>query len=118
VFSDRTVSPTHVMDAAAATEALLDSGAPSGVYHCVNSGRCTWLDFGREAARLLGVEGAFEIVRMEEVVLKAARPKYCALSNAKLASLGITMPVWQEALARHLQEVRHDLAHQLSDRQR
>ena len=29
-------------------------GPPSGLYHCVNTGHATWLDVGREIARLLG----------------------------------------------------------------
>ena len=37
-------------------------------------------------------------VRMAEVTLRAQRPKYCALSNPKLASAGIAMPSWQDAL--------------------
>jgi dTDP-4-dehydrorhamnose reductase len=39
---------------------------------------------------------------MADVPLRAARPLYCALSNAKLRSAGIDMPPWQEALARYL----------------
>jgi dTDP-4-dehydrorhamnose reductase len=38
VFVDRTVSPTHVVDAAAATRALIERSLPPGLYHCVNSG--------------------------------------------------------------------------------
>ncbi|HXI32156.1 MAG TPA: sugar nucleotide-binding protein, partial [Vicinamibacterales bacterium] len=41
-------------------------------------------------------------VRMAEVPLRAARPRFCALSNEKLSSVGIKMPTWQDALARFL----------------
>jgi dTDP-4-dehydrorhamnose reductase len=102
VFSDRTVSPTYIVDAATATAALLERGAPPGLYHCVNSGHCTWLEFAREAARLLGVEARLDVVGVADVQLRAERPKYCALSNAKLAAQGIDMSPWREALARHL----------------
>jgi dTDP-4-dehydrorhamnose reductase len=34
--------------------------------------------------------------------LKAPRPRYCALSNARLAAAGMAMPTWKDALARHL----------------
>jgi dTDP-4-dehydrorhamnose reductase len=100
VFRDRTVSPTSVVDAAVATRTLLEKGAPHGLYHCVNSGACTWLEFATEAARLLGVEPRFDVVNFADVRLPAARPQYCALSNAKLAAAGAPMPAWQEALAR------------------
>lgn len=107
VFEDRTVSPTYVIDGAHATRRLLESNAPGGLYHCVNSGHCTWLEFAREAARQLGVEPRLIARKMADVPLRAPRPQYCALSNDKLRSVGIEMPSWQEALARSLKlEVR------------
>jgi dTDP-4-dehydrorhamnose reductase len=102
VFEDRTVSPTYIADAARATRAILERRPPPGVYHCVNGGSCTWLDLGREAARLLSVPPRLQPVRVADVKLRAPRPQYCALSNEKLASSGIPMPSWQDALARHL----------------
>lgn len=102
VFEDRTVSPTYVLDAARATRQLVEADAPPGVYHCVNSGHCTWLEFGRELARQLGIEPRLKPVRMADVPLRAARPQYCALSNEKLAAIGIVMPTWQDGLHRYL----------------
>ena len=43
-------------------------------------------------------------ITLESVALPARRPKYSALSTAKLAAAGIAMPTWQDALARHLKE--------------
>lgn len=103
VFEDRTVSPTYVLDAARATRLLVEAGAAPGVYHCVNSGHCTWLEFARELARQLGIEPRLKPIRVADVPLRAARPQYCALSNEKLASIGIVMPTWQDALHRYLQ---------------
>ena len=102
VFSDRTVSPTYVFDAARATMALVEGNAAPGVYHCVNSGHVTWADFAREAARLLGVEAHLKVVSVADVPLKAPRPRYCALSNAKLAAAGLPMPAWEDALTRFI----------------
>jgi dTDP-4-dehydrorhamnose reductase len=102
VFVDRTITPTFVLDAARATRRLLESSAPGGVYHCVNSGICTWLEFAQELARQIGVEPRFEPVRLADVHFRAARPLYCALSNEKLRSAGIDMPLWQDALRRYL----------------
>ena len=104
VFEDRTVSPTYVPDAVRATRELVERRAPFGVYHCVNSGACTWLDFAIEAARQLAVEPHVEAVRFADAAFKAARPLYCALSNAKLAAAGVPMPTWQDALRRHISE--------------
>jgi dTDP-4-dehydrorhamnose reductase len=103
VFADRVVSPSYVEDVAAATEALLDRAAPFGLYHCVNSGHATWLDVGREIARVLGaVEGLLQPVSVASVPLRARRPAFAALSNEKLRRLGIDMPSWQDAIGRHV----------------
>jgi dTDP-4-dehydrorhamnose reductase len=75
----------------------------AGVYHCVNTGAATWETVAREAARLLGVDARFRLMTLADVQLTAPRPKYCALSNAKLAAAGIAMPTWQDALHRYLE---------------
>jgi dTDP-4-dehydrorhamnose reductase len=104
VFEDRIVSPTFVPDAARATRELLELNppAPVGLYHCVNSGHASWLEFAQEAARLLGRKGEFEPVRLADLQLRAERPVYCALSNVKLAAAGIQMSSWQDALTRYI----------------
>jgi dTDP-4-dehydrorhamnose reductase len=105
-FEDRVVSPTYIIDAARATRLLLENRAEPGLYHAVNSGSATWLEFATELARLLGVEPKLKVVRLADVTLRAQRPKYCALSNAKLRAAGIEMPSWQDALARYVALVR------------
>jgi dTDP-4-dehydrorhamnose reductase len=102
VFVDRTITPTYVIDAARATRLMLERSAPGGVYHCVNSGACTWFELAQELARQLGVEPRLEAVRQAEARLRASRPQFCALSNDKLRSAGIEMPPWQDALRRYL----------------
>jgi dTDP-4-dehydrorhamnose reductase len=102
VFVDRTVSPTYTADIARATRALVDSKVPPGIYHCVNSGAATWPEVAEEAGRILGLPVRLQAMTLESANLKAPRPRYCALSNAKLASAGIHMPPWQDALARYV----------------
>src|SRR5687767_1135469 len=100
VFTDRVVSPSYIPDVAAATRHLVDSGAAPGVYHCVNSGQATWYDVAAEAARILGITPKLVPVTMGEVQLKASRPRFCALSNGKLAAAGFRMGTWADALQR------------------
>ena len=102
VFVDRTISPTYVPDAAAATLQLITRQPPPGIYHCVNTGCCTWFDFGAELARCLGVEPRLTPIHFADTPLKAPRPQYCALSNQKLKAAGIEMPTWQDALGRYI----------------
>ena len=81
---------------------LISTSAPAGLYHCVNSGSCTWLEFAEELARLAGLEPRLTPVRMSDLQLRAARPLYCVLSNARLRDAGIDMPSWRDALARYV----------------
>jgi dTDP-4-dehydrorhamnose reductase len=108
VFVDRTITPSYVTDVARATRQLLEMSAPTGLYHCVNSGVTTWLEFAEQMARLLGIDARLTPVHLADMNLRAARPVYCALSNAKLCALGIEMPSWQDALARYLTGLRSD----------
>lgn len=101
-FTDRVVSPSYTPDIAAATRHLIDTGAAQGLYHCVNSGSATWYEVAEELARRLNLTPRLKPTTMDQVTLAAARPRYCALSNQKLAAAGFQMPSWQDAMARWL----------------
>lgn len=100
-FVDRVVSPSYVDDVAAATSVLLRRAPAPGLYHCVGSGRATWFDVAAELAGRLGVESAVRGVTLDELKLRAPRPRFCALSNRKLAAAGVEMPHWRDAVARY-----------------
>lgn len=104
VFTDRLVSPSFVPDVAAASAFLLRARSPFGLYHCVNSGHAAWLEVGQEIVRHLGApETLLNPVSVNDVTLRAARPQFAALSNAKLATVGYQMPTWQNAIGRYLE---------------
>jgi dTDP-4-dehydrorhamnose reductase len=102
VFVDRVVSPSFVDDVVDATWRLVQATAPYGTYHVVNTGEATWYRVAEEVATVLGVRPTLEGLRLADVPMRAPRPKYCALSNARLRAVGIEMPSWQDALARYL----------------
>jgi dTDP-4-dehydrorhamnose reductase len=102
VFTDRVVSPSYALDVARAVRYLATSAATPGIYHCVNSGHATWHDVAVEAARLLGVRPRLQPVTLEQMALRVPRPRFCALSNRKLAAAGCAMPEWNDALQRWL----------------
>jgi dTDP-4-dehydrorhamnose reductase len=102
VLTDRVVSPSYSPDVAAATRHLLECGAPSGVYHAVNAGHTTWEQFAVHLAGLLGLTPNLKRLTMDQLTLRAARPRYCALAAPKLAAQGFTMPSWQDAVQRWL----------------
>jgi dTDP-4-dehydrorhamnose reductase len=98
----RTGKPVRVV---MATSELLRLQAPSGLYHCVNSGWTTWAGLARELATLIGrPDAAIEDIRMSDAGLKAPRPLFAALSNRKIIDVGVTMPTWQDALYRYVNE--------------
>lgn len=102
-FADRTVSPSSVDDVSRATLELLERRAPSGLYHCVNTGATTWLALTQELARLAGVSAAgITPVNMAGLTMRVRRPLHAALANDKLRAAGVHMPTWQEALARYV----------------
>jgi dTDP-4-dehydrorhamnose reductase len=103
VFTDRIVSPSYSKDVAAATRHLVTSGAPAGVYHCVNDGHASWHDVAAEAARILNVPPRLVPITVDQLALRVPRPRYCALSTKKLAAAGFAMPTWQDGLRRWLE---------------
>jgi dTDP-4-dehydrorhamnose reductase len=102
VFVDRTVSPSYTADVAVATRQVLERRPPPGLYHCVNTGAASWAEIAAEAARVLGLPLLEKRITLASATLAAPRPRYCAMSNAKLAAVGIAMPRWEDALARFL----------------
>jgi dTDP-4-dehydrorhamnose reductase len=103
VFVDRVVSPSFVADVTEASIHLLMTQPEYGLYHCVNSGHATWFEVGQEIARRLGrADDCLTPISVHDVTLRAARPQYAAMSNAKLAGAGYQMPAWQDAIARYV----------------
>ena len=105
VFVDRTVTPSYTADVAAATHALITRRPPFGLYHCVNAGAASWDELAKTAADMLGLPFRATPITLETANLRARRPRWSALSPAKLAAVGIEMPTWRDALARYLATV-------------
>lgn len=106
VFVDRVVSPSFTPDIARATRRLIEGSVPAGLYHCVNTGHATWADIAHAAARLMGAPIRMRPLTLETASLRAQRPRYCALSNAKLLAAGCEMPSWETALEVFLRSAR------------
>ncbi len=102
VFTDRVVSPTYTPDIARATRHLLETAAPAGLYHCVNTGAASWFDIAARAAEILGLPFHARPVTLQTVSLRARRPRYCAMDNAKLRAAGYPMPLLEDALRDYL----------------
>lgn len=99
---DRWVTPSYVPDVTETTRLLVERGAPYGTYHCVSSGAVTWYDLAVAIARRLGVPAAIQGVTAAELKPGAPRPRFCALANDRLRSLGVPVSAWEASVARHL----------------
>lgn len=91
-------SPAYVVDLARATRELFESGAPVGIYHCTNSGACTWYEWAQEIFKLTDLPVKLNPVSADKFPRPAPRPKFSKLLNTKLPYLRS----WQEALAEYL----------------
>lgn len=100
VVDDQRGQPTYTRDLAAQTVAMLDAGAPAGIYHATNSGECTWFDFAREIFRLSGNDPERVAPTDSSAYSRpAARPAYSVLGHRRWHEAGLApMRPWTEAL--------------------
>lgn len=102
VVADQHCTPSYTVDVAEATVALLGTGA-TGLFQITNAGSCNWHEFATEIFRLAKLKPDLTPVTSAEYVLPARRPPFSVLSNAKLASAGVSTPrPWQDALAAYM----------------
>lgn len=109
-FSDRTVSPSYVPDVVRITLALLERGAPYGLYHCGSTGSCTWSEL---AAHILGHVGRPDLLQPIPFVTSdhgAIRARHCALANERLEREGLQPLHWRAALDDYLTAERSERA--------
>jgi len=99
VVEDHVATPTYAPALAERTVQLLARGA-TGVFHVAGGTPISWFDFARMIFRLAGVAPELRPTSDREYRTDAKRPKFSALSNAKMESLGVApMPSIEEAVA-------------------
>ena len=100
VITDQRGQPTWTMDLAARIVAMLDAGAPAGIYHGTNSGEASWFDFARAVFEF----GGFDPERVKPTdsalfVRPAPRPAYSVLGHDGWTAVGLEpMRDWKSAL--------------------
>ena len=103
VVNDQRGCPTYTIDLARAIIQLCRKGA-TGTVHATNRGDCTWFDFASQIIASAGLSTTVKPTSSDKFIRPAKRPKYSVLASASLEQHGITMPTWQDALRRYLQE--------------
>jgi len=101
IVTDIVVSTSYAPDVAATMRRVLEREY-FGVVHVTNAGGCSWFDFAQEALRVAGVSAPIAPISSRDLPRAARRPAYSVLALDALASMGITMPAWQDALKRYI----------------
>ena len=102
VVEDHVASPTFAPALASRTADLVQRGA-QGLFHIGGGAAISWYDWARKIFAAAGVTPSLEPTNEQEFRTPARRPKYSALSNAKMESFGVTeMPTLDEAIKLYL----------------
>lgn len=105
VVADQIGSPTYTRDLAGAISKLVQVDA-RGVVNITNSGTCSWYEFAKEILQRAGRSTLISPITSSEAGRLARRPTYSALSPKVLASYGILMRTWQDALQAYLADLK------------
>jgi dTDP-4-dehydrorhamnose reductase len=103
--SDQTIAPTSTEDLSQAVLRLIDHPrlvAP-GIYHLVNEGECTWYEFTKAIYDIMGSTVTVIPVDRGGKSGDMRRPLYSVLANTRAGAIGISLPPWQDALRRYLE---------------
>ena len=103
VVDDQMMSPTATADVARVMLRLVTDGCERGTYHVVNDGVATWYEFACEIMHRARVKAEVRPCSSGALPMRALRPAYSALDNAKISGLiEGAMPNWREALGCYL----------------
>lgn len=95
-------SPTYAPYLAARTADLVQR-QQYGIFHAGGGEAISWFDYARLIFRLAGVEADLQPVDERQYRTAARRPKFSALSNAKMERAGVApMPPLEEAVRSYL----------------
>ena len=107
VVHDQVLTPTFTGDLAEVVSQIIRPDAYGrsdayGLYHITAEGQCSWYEFARKIFELEKLAVDLQPISTAELYSPVQRPAYSVLSKQKLNRLGLTMPRWEEGLARYL----------------
>jgi dTDP-4-dehydrorhamnose reductase len=104
VVEDHVASPTYAPALASRTIDLVERGA-SGVFHIGGGVPISWFEWAKLIFEISGLQPGLHATSDREYRTAARRPKFSALSNAKMEQAGVApMPPLREALQNYMQE--------------
>ena len=110
VVEDHSASPTYAPLLAARTIDLVDRGL-TGLFHIGGGAPISWFQFARIIFEIAGLEPTLLATNEREFRTAARRPKFSALSNAKIERAGLEpMPSLRQALETYFVERKSRMA--------
>jgi dTDP-4-dehydrorhamnose reductase len=101
VVANQYGQPTWATDLARGLLALAHNPLP-GVYHLTNSGSASWYEWACAIFRIAGLTVDVTPIPAADYPRPCVPPANGVLANTAAARLGVTLPPWQDALARCL----------------
>ena len=102
VVDDHVASPTYAPALAARSADLVERGA-HGIFHIGGGTPISWFQWARKIFEAAGLNPPLKATNEREFRTPARRPKYSALSNAKMEALGLApMPSLDDAIRQYL----------------
>jgi len=95
VVDDQRGCPTYVGHLAEASRALLDAGAPFGLWHLAAEGECTWAELAEAVFEEARLDCRVRRIASAELGAPAPRPAYSVLRSEKGAP---TLPHWRDGV--------------------
>lgn len=103
VVDNEFLTPTFTAEIGRQIVKMIDSDAPSGVYHCTAEGSCSWYEFAKEIFDITRPDVKLNKAAPGEFAVKVNRPEYSVLENKNLKDRGINiMRHWKEGLRDYL----------------
>lgn len=103
VVFDQVGSPTYAQDLADAIFHIVENrkmDGNEGIYHYSNEGVCSWFDFTKMIAEIVGNNSCdIQPCHSDEFPSKVTRPSYSVLDKTKVKTqFGIKVPYWTDSL--------------------
>jgi dTDP-4-dehydrorhamnose reductase len=109
VVEDHVASPTYAPLLASRTVDLIDRGM-TGVFHVGGGSPTSWFDYARMIFEIAGLNPRLDATNEREYRTPARRPRYSALSNAKMERAGLEpMPPLRDAVVGYFGQRRRRL---------
>ena len=106
VVADQTGSPTYTGDLATFLISLIQT-EKYGIYHCTNSGSCSWYEFAKVIFEEMGLDIKVNPLTTDQYPTPASRPQYSVLDNSALEMNGFEkIRHWREGLSFFLNNIK------------